>query len=307
MTSTPPGTRPGTPRLTVALTFDSDAISDGIRRGDSPVKLSHGEFGPRVAVPRILELLERERIPTTWFVPGHTLETFPANTEAILAGGHELACHGWFHEDLSELTGERQRAILDRWVTAARGVTGVDPKGFRAPYWALGPKTLELVLGAGFTYDSSLMADDYRPYRVRLDDRHSMKKGTRFGAESALLEVPIYWALDDWPHFEPGPGRDGLSAPSKVLEIWLGELRYAHAHAPGGLLTLTMHPECIGRGHRMAIVEQLIAEAKQLDGVVFSRLDTYLEAWAAPDAPAGEVLASEDPASQDPASEVASS
>jgi peptidoglycan/xylan/chitin deacetylase (PgdA/CDA1 family) len=267
------------PRLTVALTFDSDAVSDGIRRGDSPVKLSHGEFGPRVAVPRILELLERERIPTTWFVPGHTLVTFADNTDAILGGGHELACHGWYHEDLSELAGKAQRKILERWVEAATQRTGVAPKGFRAPYWALGKKTLELVLKAGFSYDSSLMADDYRPYHVRLDDRHSMAKGSTFGSESALIEVPIYWALDDWPHFEPGPGRDGLSAPSKVLEIWLGELRYAYAHAPGGLLTLTMHPECIGRGHRMAIVERFIAEATALEGVVFARLDTYLEAW----------------------------
>lgn len=267
------------PRLTVALTFDSDAISDGIRRGDSPVKLSHGEFGPRVAVPRILALLERERIPTTWFVPGHTLVTFPSNTEAILAGGHELACHGWYHEDLSELAGKSQRAILGRWVEAATRLTGLAPKGFRAPYWALGRKTLEFVLDAGFTYDSSLMADDYRPYHVRLDDRHSIEAGSTFGTESALIEVPIYWALDDWPHFEPGPGRDGLSAPSKVLEIWLGELRYAYAHAPGGLLTLTMHPECIGRGHRMAILEQFIAEARSLDGVAFARLDAYLEGW----------------------------
>lgn len=264
------------PRLTVALTFDSDAISDSIRRGDSPVKLSHGEFGPRVGVPRILELLERERIPATWFVPGHTLMAFPGNTTAILAGGHELACHGWYHEDFSELPGAEQAAILARSVEAVRRVSGAPPRGFRAPYWALGPETLDLVLAAGFEYDSSLMADDYRPYRVRLGDRHSIEESSTFGSESALVEVPIYWALDDWPHFEPGPNRDGLSAPSKVLEIWMGELRYAYEHAPGGLLTLTMHPECIGRGHRMAMLEQFIAEAKSLDGVAFGRLDANL-------------------------------
>jgi peptidoglycan/xylan/chitin deacetylase (PgdA/CDA1 family) len=268
------------PRLTVALTFDSDAMSDGIRRGDSPVKLSHGEFGPRVGVPRILELLERERIASTWFVPGHTLVTFPSNTEAILAGGHELACHGWYHEDFSQESGAKQADILARSVEAVTRVAGAAPKGFRAPYWALGPDTLDLVIAAGFTYDSSLMADDYRPYRVRLGDRHSLKKGSRFGAESALAEAPISWALDDWPYFEPGPSRDGLSAPSRVLEIWLGELRYAHAHAPGGLLTLTMHPECIGRGHRIAMLEQFIVEARSLDGVVFGRLDAYLDGWA---------------------------
>jgi peptidoglycan-N-acetylglucosamine deacetylase len=271
------------PRLTVALTFDHDALSDGVRRGDSPVKLSHGEFGPRVAIPRILEVLEREAIGATWFVPGHSIETFPASVGAILARGHELACHGWFHEDFSALETKEQRTVLDRCVEAVTKVSGVRPAGHRAPYWALAPDTLELVEAAGFRYDSSLMWDDYRLARVRHGDRHSTETGTTFGATGSLVEVPVYWALDDWPFFEPGPGRDGLSAPSRVLEIWLGELRYAHEHADGGLLTITMHPECIGRGHRMTILETLITEAKALDGVVFDRLDRYVDRWLAAD------------------------
>ena len=268
------------PRLTVALTFDHDSLSDGIRRKDTVVKLSHAEFGHRVGVPRILELLEREHIPSTWFVPGWTMTTYKDDTDAIVAGGHELACHGWFHEDFAELDDISQQGVLQRWVEAAKAASGVAPKGFRAPYWSLGRLTLDHVLAAGFTYDSSLMADDYRPYRVRLWDDHSVERGSTFGEESALREVPVYWTLDDWPQFEPdgARGRDGMSAPSKVLEIWLAELRYAHAHAPGGLLTVTMHPECIGRGHRMAMLEAFIAECRTLDGVVFDRLDRYLEA-----------------------------
>ena len=270
------------PRLTVALTFDHDSLSDGIRRGDSPVKLSHAEFGHRVGVPRILELLAREAIPATWFVPGATMDLYPGDTEAILARGHELATHGWFHEDFSELPRDEQRRILDRSIDAVRRVTGEAPKGFRAPYWALGSETLEEVEDAGFVYDSSLQADDYRIYRVRRGDRHSTTEGSTFGPEGKLLEVPGYWAMDDWPYFEPGDaGRDGLAAPSRVLEIWLGEVRYAYEHAPGGLVTITMHPECIGRGHRMAMLEQLIAAVRELGGVEFSRLDTYLEALAA--------------------------
>jgi hypothetical protein len=53
-------------------------------------------------------------------------------------------------------------------------------------------------------------------------------------------------------------------------------LRYAHEHAPGGLLTVTVHPECIGRGHRMAMLERFIDAAEALDGVVFDRLDRYV-------------------------------
>jgi peptidoglycan/xylan/chitin deacetylase (PgdA/CDA1 family) len=267
------------PRLTVALTFDHDSLSDSIRRGDSPVKLSHAEFGHRVGVPRILELLARESIRSTWFVPGNTLELFPEDTRAILDGGHELACHGWFHEDFSELEPGAQRAILERSVAAVVRETGSPPRGFRAPYWALGSETLALVEEAGYAYDSSLMADDYRPYRIRRGDRHSVAEGSTFGPEGELVEIPVYWTLDDWPLFEPGAGRDGLSAPSKVLEIWTGELRYAFEHAAGGLLTITMHPECIGRGHRMAMLEAFIAEAKALDGVGFDRLDAYLARW----------------------------
>jgi peptidoglycan/xylan/chitin deacetylase (PgdA/CDA1 family) len=246
------------------------------------VKLSHAEFGHRVGVPRILELLAREGIPASWFVPGATLDLYPEDAEAILAGGHELASHGWYHEDFAELSPDEQRGILDRSVAAVRRITGAAPRGFRAPYWALGSETLGLVEDAGYDYDSSLQADDYRVYRVRRGDRHSMTEGSTFGPEGRLLEVPGYWAMDDWPYFEPGDaGRDGLSAPSRVLEIWTAELRYAYAHAPGGLVTITMHPECIGRGHRMAMLEQLIAEAKSLEGVAFDRLDRYLDRWSA--------------------------
>jgi peptidoglycan/xylan/chitin deacetylase (PgdA/CDA1 family) len=277
------------PRLTVALTFDHDSISDGVRRGDSPVKLSHAEFGVRVGAPRILALLAERGIPSTWFVPGHTLETFPSSTEAILAGGHELACHGWVHEDFATVPRDEEREILERCVAAVERVSGARPKGWRAPYWSLGASSLELITAAGFAYDSSLMADDYHLYRVRQGDRHSVAEGSRFGPEGPLVEVPISWSLDDWPQFEPSSdtGRDGLSAPSKVLEIWTEELRYAWAHAPGGLLTITMHPECIGRGSRMAMLARFIDAAQGLEGVVFDRLDRYVEAWVAQAEPPG--------------------
>jgi peptidoglycan/xylan/chitin deacetylase (PgdA/CDA1 family) len=269
------------PRLTVALTFDHDAISDSVRRGDSPVKFSHGEFGPRVGIPRILELLEHEAIGATWFVPGHSMVTFPESIQAILSRGHELACHGWYHEDFAEIKAKEQREILERCVETVVKLTGAPPAGHRAPYWALGPETLELTETVGFRYDSSLMADDYRLHRIRHGDRHSVKHGTTFGTPGSLVEVPVYWALDDWPYFEPGPSRDGLSSPAKVLEIWLAELQYAYEHAPGGLLTVTMHPECIGRGHRMPILESLITEVKALGDVAFERLDRYVDRWLA--------------------------
>ena len=267
------------PRLTVALTVDADFISDSIRRGDPPVKVSHGEFGARVGMPRLLELFAKLGIPSTIFAPGHSLETWPELAGEIVGAGHEVGVHGWFHEDFAELSVDEQRAVLQRSIDEIVRLTGAPPAGFRAPYWSLGPRTLELVVAAGFRYDSSLMADDYRLHRVRLGDRHSLVDGTTWGPGSELVEVPVYWALDDWPLFEPGDGRDGLSAPSRVLEIWTAELRYAYEHAPGGLLTVTVHPECIGRGHRMAMLETFLTEAGALPGVTFARLDRVVERW----------------------------
>jgi peptidoglycan/xylan/chitin deacetylase (PgdA/CDA1 family) len=269
------------PRLTVALTFDPDALSDGIRRGDPLSALFFGEFSIRVGTPRILELLARHGISCTWFVPGHTLVTFPEAIDAIMAGGHELAAHGWYHEDLATLGADEQRAILDRSREAIAAVTGGPPTGIRAPYWSVGPDTLELIEAAGFVYDSSLMAGDVQPHRVRHGDRHSVAEGTSWGRTGRLIEIPVHSALNDWYHFEPGTARDGLSAPSKVLEIWTEELRYAWEQEPGGVLTITMHPECIGRGHRLRMLERFIETATALDGVEFDRLDRYVERWQA--------------------------
>lgn len=268
------------PRLTVALTFDHDAISSEVSRGGGTVLLSRGEFGPRVGVHRVLELLEREALPATFFVPAHTAVTFPDSVRAIVEAGHELGCHGWAHEDLAALEPDAEREVLVRSRDRIAEAWGRAPAGFRAPYWSLSPRTLEIVEELGFRYDSSLMADDVRLYRVRHGDRHATWDGSTLGTESSLVEVPISWTLDDWPQFEPGRlGLGPMSEPSKVLEIWTEELRYAHEHEPGGVLTITMHPEAIGRGSRIRMLERFVETAKSLEGVVFDRLDRVVEAW----------------------------
>jgi peptidoglycan-N-acetylglucosamine deacetylase len=269
------------PRLTVALTFDHDALSSSVDRGEGPVLLSRGEFGPRVGVPRILDLLARHGITATFFVPGHTAVTFPDSVRSIVEAGHEIACHGWAHEDLAKHSTEAQRSILARSRDVVGEAFGRPPSGFRAPYWSLADETLEVVEEVGFTYDSSLMADDVRLHRVRFGDRHDRERSV-FGREGRLVEVPISWTLDDWPQFEPGRlGLGPMSAPSKVEEIWAAELRWAWEHEPGGVLTYTMHPEAIGRMSRIAMLERLIELAESLDGVVFDRLDAVVGRWSA--------------------------
>ena len=197
------------PRLTVAITVDHDAISDSIRRGDPPVKLSATPSSGRASARSgSSSCSPGAAIPTTWFVPGHTLTTFPDDTEAIIAGGHELACHGWFHEDFAS---SRTTSATESWSASVEAVACRDRRrAGRVPGAVLVARARGRSSSSrrpGSRYDSSLMAGDYELYRVRHGDRHSSADGTTWGRAGSLVEVPVYWAMDDWPHFEPGDER----------------------------------------------------------------------------------------------------
>jgi peptidoglycan-N-acetylglucosamine deacetylase len=261
----------GVPRSTVCLTFDFDALSVWFGYEHvTPAMLQRGEYGARVGVPRLLERLE---VPATFFIPGHTIESFPAECEAILAAGHEVAAHSWAHVDPSQQTPDEERADMERALGALSRL-GVRPLGYRSPSADMSAATLPLLEEHGFLYDSSLTADDFRPYRPRIGDEVSRVEPLRRGREARLWELPMSFELDDWPHFQFAfgpPYRAGLSAPSKVLEIWTEELDWMDRHVDGGLLTVCMHPQVIGRGHRMAMLERFVSHAGRL-GVRFARM-----------------------------------
>src|SRR5688572_32910280 len=102
-------------RHIVCLTFDFDAISGFIARGQtSPSWISRGEYGPRVGMPRLIALLKKYRIKSTWFIPGHTIETYPRECETVMRAGHEIAHHGWTHRPPASLTREQEEAELAR-------------------------------------------------------------------------------------------------------------------------------------------------------------------------------------------------
>ncbi|HEY71913.1 MAG: polysaccharide deacetylase [Chloroflexi bacterium] len=261
---------------TVCLTFDFDALSvwlGGYPRV-TPAMLSRGEYGARVGVGRILELLAAYDIAATFFTPGHTAESFPNVIEAILDAGHELAHHGYGHEDPSTQSPGEERRSLERGLAALERFLGNPPRGYRSPSWDYSDVTLSLLVEHGFLYDSSLFASDFYPYHPRQGDRVGVEDPLQMGKETNLWEFPVDFCLDDWAHFTFNfdPSRVGLSAPSKVWEIWSGEFDYMVKHAPGGVFTLTMHPQVIGRGHRMLLLERFIRRVLSQGSVRFARM-----------------------------------
>ncbi|MEW5900539.1 MAG: polysaccharide deacetylase [Acidobacteriota bacterium] len=236
-------------KVAVALSFDFDAETNALRDANtSPGILSQGEYAARTAVPRILALLDKYRIPASFFVPAVTAVLHPEEIKAIAAKGrHEIGLHGWIHERNSVLDENEERELMKRSFETLREMAGKAPVGIRTPSWDFSASTLKLIRELGLLYDSSLMADD-RPYEI-LED----------GRLTGVVELPVEWLLDDYPYF----GFERYSdvrphiTPAEVFEIWAAE--FDQAYEEGTLLVLTMHPKIIGHRSRMMMLAKLIA------------------------------------------------
>jgi peptidoglycan/xylan/chitin deacetylase (PgdA/CDA1 family) len=250
------------PDSTICVTFDFDAISLWLARGQtSPGPISRGEFGAH-AIPRILRMLRERDITATFFIPGHTVDTYPAQCAAIAEAGHEIALHGYVHEPVSKLDAEQERAAVRRAFESIRKVTGREPAGNRTPSWDFTASTVDVLLELGCEYDSSLMGTDYTPYYARRGDVAAPDGPYVFGEPTSLVEIPVSWSLDDYPQFEylrtDTAIMPGLRRPDEVFANWLDDVDYMVREEPGGVCVFTFHPQVIGRGHRMLGLERLL-------------------------------------------------
>ena len=257
-----PDAWPGGARVAVLLSFDVDNETVlGLRYGDATVgSLSQGQFGARRALPRVVDLLDHEGIPASFFVPAVSLMLNPEQIGLIQAAGHhEFAIHGWIHELNSSLEADVERRLLERAVDYMTEVTGTRPLGYRAPSWNFSPNTLDIIREMGFFYDSSLMADD-RPYEINAN-----------GEPTGMVELPVEWILDDAPLFNPRG--NSYSSPRDVLQVWKDEFDVAYAE--GTMFLLTMHPHVIGHRSRIVVLDELIQYIKTHEDVWFA---THLDA-----------------------------
>ncbi len=244
--------------MRVLLTFDIDAESVQVRETpDRPTALSRGQFA-RVGVERILGLLERHGIRSTFFTPAWTAQAYPEMIRGIAKRGHEIAAHGNLHENLAELDDAAEEDVHAISVRALERVVGRRPIGFRAPYYEWSSRTLAALRRHGFRYDSSLMNDD-RPYPIEE------------GSKPFLVELPVDWSLEDWPQFE-----ELHQPPSTVLESWKTEFD-ARYDLGVDYFILTMHPECVGRAARLRMVEQIVEHMESRRGTVFVTCETLVE------------------------------
>lgn len=270
----------------VCLSFDFDAMSGMVARGlKTPTPVSRGEFGA-IGAQRILDLLKGRGIQSSWFIPGVVIGTYPDICRRIAAEGHEIGNHGWTHVPPASLSPDVEEAGLARTNAAIAEITGKAPAGYRSPSWDLSDASVDLLIKHGFVYDSSMMGHDHHPYFVRQGDVVPDDEPMVFGEETRLLELPISWSLDDFPHFEylrtPNGVMPGLANTNLVLQNWLDDFAYMKRTEQSGLLTYTFHPYVIGRGHRMLLLERLI-DALEKAGATFVTLEVAAQRYLAAD------------------------
>lgn len=240
MTSWPDGAT-----AAVAFTFDFDAeevwIGEDPANADKPGILSQGTYGAKVAVPLVLDLLDRVGVRASFFVPGRVAERHPRRVEDIVARGHELAHHGYTHTSPTLLDPDEEERELLKGREILESF-GAEVRGYRSPSWDLSGATLELLERHGFAYSSNLM-DDIRPYRH---------------AGSTVVEVPIQWILDDAPHFwfDPASWTKKISTVEEVRSIW--EREVLGIRGLGGAAIVTCHPQIIGRPGRIGFFEEFV-------------------------------------------------
>ena len=228
-------------------------------------------------------MLERKGISATFFVPGHTVDTFPALCREIVERGHEIGHHGYLHESPADLNPEEERRVIERGLEAIELATGVRPAGYRTPGWELSAVSVDLLLEYGFEYDSSMMAQDFELYRCRVGDVASTDGPYVFGAEVDLVEFPVSWSLDDYPQMEfvKSLALPGLSGYEKTLSMWTTDFDYMSEEVAAGVFGITFHPQVIGRGGRMRILENLIAHIRQAPRAEFRRVIDVVRDWRA--------------------------
>ncbi len=268
----------------VCLTFDHDHMSGFIARGmTTPTAISRGEYDT-IVIPRLVELLGRYGVPATFFTPGHTIDSSPAAVMPYVEAGHEVAHHGWTHRLPTSMSRDEEESEIVRGNEAIQRISGKKARGYRSPAWDLSPNSIELLLKHGIQYDSSMMGHDYDCYFARQGDVIELEKPIVRGPETKLVEMPISWSLDDFPHFEymrmpNGSVMPGLMNATAVLENFVDDFTYMTRVAPDfGILTYTFHPHVIGRGHRMLMLERLIHRLLEA-GAEFMTMEKAMQSW----------------------------
>jgi peptidoglycan-N-acetylglucosamine deacetylase len=275
--------------IQVCFGVDVDAVCGWLGSyggADSPSDIQRGVFAGELGVRRLLQLFDRSGIKTTWFVPGHSIETFPDEVAAVHAGGHEIAAHGYSHENPIAMSRAQEEEVLLRSIALIEQVSGKRPRGYNAPWWEMSANTAELLLKNGFAYDHSQMYNDFELDYARTGDQwtkidytqpaSTWMKPMLHGHRIDLVEISSNWYLDDLPpmmFIKASPNSHGFVNPRDLESMWRDEFEWVHREMDRAVFPITIHPDVSGHPQVLLMLERFIEFVSGHDRVVWKTME----------------------------------
>lgn len=264
------------PRKKIMCAFgtDIDSVAGWIGSyggGDSPSDIQRGVFASEVGNIRLLNLFKKHKLKTSFFIPGHSMESFPDQVKRIVDEGHEIGAHGYLHENPIAMTPSQEEDVLAHCVDLIERVSGRKPRGYVAPWWEMSASTAALLMKYGFKYDHSQGYRDFQPFYARVGDTWNVidysktakewMKPMVHGKEIDLVEVGANWYVDDLPpmmFMKKAPNSHGFVNPRDIEELWRDQFDWVYKNMDYAVFAFTIHPDVSGRPQVLLMLERLI-------------------------------------------------
>lgn len=260
-------------RCAVVLTVDYNDIHGILTQAPEVAgrdkTLSVWRYGTQRGVDRLLGLFEELGVSSSWFVPGIVAEENPGHIRAIQAGGHEIACTGYRHQNYDNLSLAEQSAEIAKGCEALTALTGQRPTGVRIPAGNGAPGFIEALKDHGIRWSSSWRGDDLPFAHPTAPD---------------VIELPLHYELEDEPYFAFNLSPAVPPAQSRIASYshTLGNLQmdFAGFHRFGLCYVLRLHPEIIATPGRIGVLRELLEGIQQHDDVWIATGADVAQWWA---------------------------
>ncbi|GHH02526.1 polysaccharide deacetylase family protein [Pseudodonghicola xiamenensis] len=272
-----------TKKIMCAFGTDIDSVAGWLGSyggADSPSDIQRGIFASEVGIPRLLRLFKKYDLPTTFFAPGHSIETFPDQIKMIVDHGHELGAHGYSHENPVAMTPTQEEEVLVKSIEVIEKISGKAPRGYVAPWWEMSSSTAALLQKYGFSYDHSQGYRDFQPFYARVGDEWTKidyskqakewMKPLVHGKEIDLVDIAANWYVDDLPpmmFIKKSPNSHGFVDPHVIERMWRDQFDWVYREMDYAVFAFTIHPDVSGRPQVLLMLERLIEYINGHEGV----------------------------------------
>lgn len=270
-------------KIRIAISIDLDAVSGWLGTGYHPDNVladySAGFFAAKVGVPRLVRMLRKLNLADrcTWFIPGHSAESFPEQVNEVVKSGAEIGLHGYAHEGAYQLTPEQERDILVKCIGIATKLTGKRPVGYRAPLYQLRESTLDLLEEYNFEYDASLTDHDSQPFFA---PRRPPLKPIDYSLPASswmhpvpapspsekpdrrpLVCIPCNYYMEDMTPMQFLPhvhNSQGYTDTRLIENMWKDRFLWIRENEEEPVFPVLMHPDTSGMAHVIGMMERFL-------------------------------------------------